>query len=105
MNESHHRIAVPAADMEPVLSDAPLPANGTPAFTSRVNVHVINYRRRITDPDGISCKAVLDAIVHAGILADDSSKQIKIYSVEVRKAKVEKTIIEITPARDEEDDQ
>ena len=43
---------------------------------SRVNIHFVSYRYRLTDPDGISGKAAIDGLVHAGILSDDSAKEI-----------------------------
>jgi len=46
-------------------------------FNSPVCIIIHSYRRRLADPDGISAKAALDGIVRAGILADDTAKQIK----------------------------
>jgi Holliday junction resolvase RusA-like endonuclease len=67
----------------------------TPRFDSPVNIKVISYRWRNHDTDGVSIKAVLDGIVHAGILTDDSAKQVKKVTFESIKSKEEKTIIEI----------
>jgi len=70
----------------------------TPRFNSPVNIRVISYRKARHDTDGVSVKAVLDGIVRAGILADDTSEQIKEITFESRKTKKgekEKTIIEI----------
>ena len=98
MNEDSHRIAVSASDVEQDIGYATFSTNVTPSFDTPVSIRVISYRTRITDPDGISVKAVLDGLVHAGILADDSAKQIKEVTFENRKVKAkepEKTIIEI----------
>ncbi len=98
MNENDNRATLSAPDLESNISDEPLAAEKAPRFTSPVNIRVISYRNRNHDPDGISCKAVLDGIVRAGILADDSAKQVKKISYEsiiVKKGEAEKTIIEI----------
>ena len=47
------------------------------AFSSPVDIVFHSRRRRLTDPDGASCKWALDAIVKAGIIQDDSPKEIK----------------------------
>lgn len=41
------------------------------------SVRVHSKRTRLADPDGISCKAVLDGLRKAGVLIDDNSKFIK----------------------------
>ena len=46
-------------------------------FDSPVSIHIHSVRNRLADPDGISFKAVIDGLVHAGILSDDTTKQIK----------------------------
>lgn len=69
---------------------------GLPSF-SRVRLRVISYRHRLADADGISAKAVIDGIVHAGILADDNTKiveeiswrQVKIESEEEERTEVQ----------------
>lgn len=69
-------------------------------FTARVNVTVHSVRRRLTDPDGASAKAVIDGIVKAGILEDDGPKFIKEvrFSQEKAKGREEETIITIEEA-------
>jgi Holliday junction resolvase RusA-like endonuclease len=64
-------------------------------FTSSVNIRVHSIRKRLTDPDGTSAKAVIDGIVKAGILLDDGPKQIKEVRFTQEKGKEEKTIITI----------
>ncbi len=68
---------------------------------TRFNIHVISYRKLKHDPDGVSVKAVLDGIVRNGILADDSTEQVKSITFESRISKEEKTIIEIMEVSDE----
>ena len=67
-------------------------------FTSPVSVHVLSIRKRLADADGISAKYAIDGIVKAGLLADDSPKEVKSvsYSQEkTKKGEEEKTIITI----------
>ena len=63
---------------------------------TRFSLHIHSIRKRLADPDGISAKAAIDGIVKAGLLEDDSTKEIKeiIYSQE--KGDEEKTIITLT---------
>ena len=95
MSEDNHRTTLPPPYLEQDTGDAALPADRPPAFTSPVRIKVISYRTRNHDPDGVSAKALLDGLVHAGILADDSSEQIKEITFESRKSKTEITVIEI----------
>lgn len=99
MNESNYRASIPAANMEQVAGNESVAKKEMPRFDSPVNIHVISYRKRKHDPDGISAKAVLDGVVRAGILADDSWEQVKAITFESRKTKdEEKTLIEIRDA-------
>ena len=96
MKNDKDNTPIPATDLEPDISNAPLAAEKPAGLDTRVNITVISYRKRITDTDGISVKAVLDGIVRAGILQDDSSEQVKSITFENRKCdkgKEEETII------------
>lgn len=65
---------------------------------SPINIFLLSKRHRLTDPDGISIKAVLDGIVLAGILSNDTAKEIKgiFFSQEkISKEFPEETIIEL----------
>ena len=92
-NESHNSTTVPAADMEQNPSHEPMGAKETPRFNSPVHITIISYRKLNHDPDGISAKAAIDGIVHAGILSDDSAKQVKKVTFESRKDANERTEI------------
>ena len=46
-------------------------------FVSQVDVRVHQARHRLCDPDGASVKAVLDAIVAAGLLRDDGPEEVR----------------------------
>ena len=60
------------------------------------DVHIHSIRKRLADPDGVSAKAVIDGLVHAGILIDDSAKEIGKVSYTQEKGKEEKTLITFT---------
>jgi len=98
MDEGDDRTALPVTDMEPAVSHAPLAKETLPRFNTQVDIRVISYRKAKHDPDGVSVKAVLDGIVGAGILGDDSQQQVKQITFESRKAdkEGERTIIEIS---------
>lgn len=64
----------------------------------KVNIHIESFRYRLADPDGISGKAAIDGLVDAGILPDDSAKEIQavIFSqVRVSRKDEEYTVITI----------
>jgi Holliday junction resolvase RusA-like endonuclease len=98
MNESDNRITLPTPHLESDSKHEPLSERANGYFNSLVNIRVISYRRLNHDPDGVSVKAVMDGIVRAGILADDSAKQVKKVTFESIISKEEKTIIEIEDA-------
>ena len=77
--------------MEPPVPDAPNAAHEVPTFDSPVRVTFIHYRKRLCDVDGLSGKAVLDAIVTSGILADDSPGEIAEVRHRQVKSKIEYT--------------
>jgi len=94
-NENKNRTTLSASDLEPDPCNAALPADCFAKMDTPVRIRVISYRKLKHDPDGISAKAVIDGLVHAGILRDDSSDQVKEITYESRKSKEEKTVIEI----------
>ena len=61
---------IPSADMEQTASNAPLAKEEAKRFDAPVSIHVHSVRKRLTDADGISAKAAIDGLVHAGILKD-----------------------------------
>jgi len=83
-------------NMEQNISHAPVGEKEIKGLDSRVNIHVISYRRRNHDPDGISAKAVIDGIVRRGILPDDSTKEVnevRFKSIIIKGGEKEKTEI------------
>ena len=45
-------------------------------MAEKVSIHIESRRHRLADPGGISFKATIDGLVDAGILPDDSSKEV-----------------------------
>ena len=87
------------ANLEPDISDAPFSAEAIAGLNPPCCIHIHSLRHRLADADGISGKAVIDGIVHAEILSDDSAKTIRevTYSQEkIATADPETTIITIT---------
>ena len=97
-----HRLAVPAPNVEPPAGVQPVAKTRYPKVDTPCRISVLCRRHRLADPDGISVKAILDSIVDAGILADDSAKEI-VESPTVKQIKIplnesEETIVEIFKA-------
>lgn len=86
--------------MEPNHSDAPDAALQNGQFNQAVRIHVHSVRKRLADPDGISAKAAIDAVVEAGVIKDDSAKYVKEVRFSQEKGSDEKTIITIEAASD-----
>jgi hypothetical protein len=82
------------ADMESVIGHASLEAKEGTRFDSPVRITVVSYRSRLCDADGISAKAAIDGLVHAGILQDDSPEfvaEVRYKQVKVKNRSEEKT--------------
>lgn len=95
MANDTHRTTLPAANVESHIGDEPVGAEEAARLDTRLSVRVISYRKRRHDPDGVSVKAILDGIVRAGILPDDSTDIIKRVAFDSVKSDEEKTVIEI----------
>lgn len=95
----NYRAANSSANMESCSSDASLGKEKITRFNSPVRIHIHSVRARLVDPDGISAKAVIDGIVKAGLLADDSSQYVKKVSYSQEKGRPEKTLIHITSVK------
>jgi hypothetical protein len=82
--------------LEPLAGDEPMAAGKGAALVARIDITVVSYRSRLADADGISAKAAIDGLVMCGILADDSTKEIReirYQQVKVKNASDEKTEI------------
>ena len=91
----NHKTPIQIANVEPAPGSQPVEKKGHPGFTAPTVIHVHSVRKRLTDADGLSFKAVLDGIVHAGILTDDSPKYVKQIWFSQEKGRPEETIITI----------
>lgn len=93
-----NRVANQATDLERTAGNEPLAAKGCTPFDSRVSITITSYRSRLADPDGVSAKAAIDALVMCGVLRDDSSKEVEEVrhrQVKVKNKSEEKTVIVI----------
>jgi hypothetical protein len=84
-----------ATDMERTASDESVETCGRAAFDSPVSIRVDSYRIRLADVDGISAKAVLDGLVLAKVIANDTTKEVKevLFSQTKVKNKTEEKVV------------
>lgn len=68
-----------ASNVEPTACHESVAKKESPRLDTscRYRVRITSFRNHLSDPDGLSCKAVIDGFVLAGLLADDSAKQIE----------------------------
>jgi len=67
-------------------------------YHKAVHIHCHSVRKRLVDVDAISIKAALDGIVKAGVLKDDTAKEIKTITYSQEQGSEEKTIITLQEA-------
>ena len=87
-----------ASNLECLTRNASLPACKGPLFDSQVSVRVHSYRTRLVDVDGVSAKYAIDGLVMGGIIANDTTKEVRevIYTqTKVKNKSHEKTEITI----------
>ncbi len=93
------RSSVPAPHLERAICSQPMEPPCHPKVDTPCRIHLHCRRHRLADPDGISAKAVIDGLVLAGILEDDTPKQIvespKITQEQVGRDVPEETIVKI----------
>ena len=95
-NENDDRDTSADANLESDIGHASLGAKEAPRFNAPCNITFVHVRTRLADSDGISGKAAIDGIVHAGILADDSPKQVtetRHRQIKAGRGEPEKTIV------------
>ena len=93
--ESNSKVTLSLADLESYISDGDLAKKEITPFSSPVSIHIHSKRKRLVDIDGISAKAIIDGIVHSGLLEDDSPVYVKEVSYSQEKSGEEETIITI----------
>jgi len=87
-----------ATNVECVTRNASLPACKGPLFDSQVSLRVHSYRTRLVDVDGVSAKYAIDGLVMGGVIANDTTKEVRevIYTqTKVKNKSQEKTEITI----------
>jgi Holliday junction resolvase RusA-like endonuclease len=90
-----NRVACSAADVEPDTGNALSGAKELAAFTAPVCITFHCSRKRLADVDNLSGKACIDGIVEAGLLTDDSTKQVAEVRYRQTKSRTETTKIVI----------
>lgn len=66
-----------------------------PRFYSQVRIRIHSIRARLADSDGISGKAAIDGLVHCGVLANDTAKEVLSVEYSQSKGEPEETIITV----------
>ena len=81
MNDNN-KVTLPIANVEQNPGYEHMGKKKTKGLDTRVNIHVISYRKAKHDPDGVSAKAAIDGLVKAGVLTDDSTDEVRKVSFE-----------------------
>lgn len=87
-----------ATNLERTACNASLPACKGPLFDTQVGIRIHSYRTRLVDVDGVSAKYAIDGLVMGGIIANDTTKEVRevIYSqTKVKNKNEERTVITI----------
>ena len=90
-----HHSSVSPANMEQNSRNESLGAEKAPALDLPCTLIITSFRKRPSDVDGLSAKYVIDGIVHAGLLPDDTSKEIEEIRFRQNQSQQECTIITI----------
>ena len=91
--------------MEQAPSDEPLGTEARARFSAPVRITIVSYRSRLADADGVSAKAAIDGLVHAGIIEDDGPrfvKEVRYRQVKVKNKSEEKVELIIEKATKEQ---
>jgi len=94
----NNKTAVSTANMEQNSSNGISRKKQIKTQDPRCSIHLHSRRKRLTDADGVSGKAAIDGLVHAGIFIDDSPEYVQEVSYSQEKIKeneAEETLIEI----------
>jgi len=89
------RSSYTAANMEQNHTHAPNAALQNGLFNCPVRIAIHSVRQKLADSDGISAKAAIDGIVEAGILKNDSPKEVESVSYSQEQGDEECTVITI----------
>lgn len=91
--KAHADTSVQAPDVERASRHEPLAEKEGAGLFARCRITVHSRRKRLADPDGISCKAVLDGLGKAGVFADDNASIISEVRYSQELAKEDETVI------------
>lgn len=97
---TQNRSTISPPNMEPSACVRSLEKKANPRLDTqgRMHLHIVSYRHRLADADGISAKALIDGIVLAEILEDDSPniiQEVSYSQVKIPKVQPAKTIVEV----------
>ena len=93
-NANRNKTPLSPANLEQSIRDESLAAQGLKRLDRPCRIHVHSQRHRLTDAGGACDKYVIDAIVDAGLLKDDSPKEVK--KVSSSQEKITKEFEEVT---------
>ncbi len=94
------RNQAPSAESQSLVQHEPLGApEGKASHATRYALSVTSYRVRLTDPDNLCPKYFVDSLRYAGLIPDDTCRDIELSIRQVRvKTKAEqRTEIELIP--------
>lgn len=89
------QIAHQTSHLESHPKSSPKITNALEITDKGCRIHIHSVRKRLADPDGISAKAAIDAIVVAGLLQDDNAMIVKEVFYSQEKGDTEETTITI----------
>lgn len=90
-----YRSSVRATNLEPAACHAPLATQEAARLTGPLRLVVRSKLKRLRDADGTSAKYIVDSLVSARILADDSPETVTEVTHLQEKAQTEETVIEV----------
>ena len=97
-NADKNKASIRVANLEPNIGNELAGKNEIKKVDTPCRIHIHSRRHQLTDADGISAKAVIDGLVHAGLLPDDSAKEISDLTFsqrKIHKKEIEETTITI----------
>ena len=77
LNEIQNSFTISSSHLEPDINHDQVGEEKANQVDKKVSINIMHHRHRKCDPGGISFKAAIDGIVDAGILQDDSSKEVE----------------------------
>lgn len=99
--------AVPLTNVEQAARHESLGTEKHTPLATQCRLHIHSKRRRLVDSDGISTKAAIDSLVHAGLLEDDGptfvDTSISFSQEKVSKDEIEETIIYVYQQGEEDE--